>query len=133
MYKTFPATLDGLNAAVHTLESDLIAADCPLPIRRRLLIVVDEIVSNIIHYSGAKDFDVEIEYPTNPDSIKLSFFDSGRAYNPLIETAEPDITLSVEKRPIGGLGLFMVKKMMDSIEYKYQDGRNILVVSKLRS
>ena len=59
----------------------------------------------------------------------ITFLDSGVPYDPLAK-ADPDVTLSAEERQIGGLGIFMVKKSMDSMEYKYQDGRNILVIRK---
>jgi len=58
----------------------------------------------------------------------LVFRDDGTQYNPL-EAEDPDITLSIEERGIGGLGVFMVKKMMDSVEYEYIDGVNTLRLS----
>lgn len=55
--------------------------------------------------------------------------DNGKPYNPL-EKEDPDVTLSAEERGIGGLGIFMVKKSMDSLDYEYQDGKNILTIKK---
>ena len=57
----------------------------------------------------------------------MTFSDNGTPYNPL-ETKEPDVTLSAEDRKIGGLGIFMVKKMTESMEYKYENERNILSI-----
>ena len=59
------------------------------------------------------------------NKLNLIFEDDGRPYNPL-ETDDPDITLSAEERQIGGLGIFMVKKMTESMDYKYENSKNVL-------
>ena len=59
----------------------------------------------------------------------ITFIDNGVPYAPLAK-ADPDITLSVEERGIGGLGIYMVKKTMDDVSYEYKDGRNILRIKK---
>ena len=59
----------------------------------------------------------------------LSFIDEGVPFNPL-ESDEPDVSLSAEERAIGGLGIFLVKKTMDSIKYRYENGQNILTIEK---
>ena len=61
--------------------------------------------------------------------IYLTFSDNGIPYNP-IEANEPDITLPMQERPIGGLGLHMVRKMMDYIDYKHEDDRNVFTIGK---
>ena len=65
----------------------------------------------------------------DPLAVLLSFIDNGRAYDPLAAD-NPNTTLSAEERPIGGLGVFLVKKTMDEITYEYKDGMNILKVKK---
>ena len=64
--------------------------------------------------------------------IVYFFIDSGMPYDPLAK-ADPDITLSANKRQIGGLGIYLVKKTMDDVSYKYEDGHNILTIKKLLS
>ena len=59
----------------------------------------------------------------------MTFEDEGVYYNPL-EKEDPDVSLSVEEREIGGLGIFMVKKSMDKMEYEYTDGKNVLTITK---
>ena len=61
--------------------------------------------------------------------VTLTFIDSGVAYNPL-EQKEPDVTLSAEERQVGGLGIFLVKKTMDDMTYRREDGKNILTIRK---
>ncbi len=92
-------------------------------ISSKVSIAIDEIASNIINYSKAKT--AEISYSIEKNKLNLMFEDDGKPYNPL-ETEDPDITLSAEERQIGGLGIFMVKKMTESMDYKYENNKNIL-------
>ena len=62
------------------------------------------------------------------DAVKLTFSDNGKPYNPLIAD-EPDVTASAEEREIGGLGIFMVRKMMDDTSYMHKDDQNILTLT----
>lgn len=93
-------------------------------------IILDEIGSNIIKHSGASVFEVDIEILSNPSGIRLTFIDDGSAYNPLSHI-DPDTSLSAEERPIGGLGILMVKKLSNSIAYNRVHNRNFLIVTKL--
>lgn len=92
-------------------------------VANKVSIAVDEIYSNIINYSGAEL--ATISYEIKDGRLYITFTDDGIPYNPL-ESEEPDITLSAEERKIGGLGIFMVKKMTESMEYTYEDEKNIL-------
>lgn len=92
-------------------------------VANKVSIAVDEIYSNIVNYSGAEL--ATISYEIKDGRLYMTFTDDGIPYNPL-EAEEPDVTLSAEERKIGGLGIFMVKKMTESMEYTYEDGKNIL-------
>ena len=92
-------------------------------VANKVSIAVDEIYSNIINYSGAEL--ATISYEIKDGRLYMTFTDDGIPYNPL-EAEEPDVTLSAEERKIGGLGIFMVKKMTESMEYTYEDDKNIL-------
>lgn len=109
------------------LEEILTEADIPRSAAVRLYVAADEIVTNILHYSGAKTLDVCC--CVTADDVAISFSDDGTPYNPL-EREDPDVTLSAEERSIGGLGIFMVKNTMDDVKYEYLDGRNVLTVVK---
>ena len=61
--------------------------------------------------------------------LTVIFRDSGKSFDPLAKK-DPDITMSAEERDIGGLGIFLTKKFMDSVTYEYTDGRNVLTISK---
>ena len=89
---------------------------------------VDELVANIVDYSNSDYLDVEIVRDDN--SITLRFRDGGIPFNPL-KKDPPDISLPMEEREIGGLGIFLVIKKMDVVEYEHTDGENILTVKKM--
>ena len=95
--------------------------------KSRLMTATDEIMSNIVNYSGSKDFTVRIENASG--RVRLTFIDSGREYNPL-QHADPDIHLTLEDRPEGGLGIFMVKHLVDSVSYRRENDCNMLTLYK---
>ena len=133
MKLTYPATVEGLSSASERLNDTLDTEGCPAALKAKLMVAVDEVVSNIINYSGACEFEVEIAFPRNPESVRISFSDAGKAFNPLTEAPEADTTSDLNHRAVGGLGMFMVKKMMDDVNYVYENGRNVLTVHLLRS
>jgi serine phosphatase RsbU (regulator of sigma subunit)/anti-sigma regulatory factor (Ser/Thr protein kinase) len=92
----------------------------------KLMVAVDEIYSNIVRYSGASEAHVRLVKEL--DTLRLIFSDNGKPYNPL-DAKEPDVTASAEDRAIGGLGIFMVRKMMDNVEYEYTKGMNKLTLT----
>ena len=109
------------------METEMEKLEVSPKISMKLMIAIDEIYSNIVRYSGATEATVSIEKANN--TLKLYFKDNGKPYNPL-DAKDPDITASAEDRNIGGLGVFMVKKMLDNVEYKYVDNFNILTLTK---
>jgi anti-sigma regulatory factor (Ser/Thr protein kinase) len=112
---------------------DFVAADTeemPMKIQTQLAITVEEIFVNIAHYAYQPETgSAQIRVHCDENAVTLEFEDSGIPYNPL-EEETPDITLSAEERNIGGLGIFMVKEMMDQVSYSREGDRNILVVQK---
>lgn len=90
-------------------------------------IAIDEILANIIHYSGATEATVGCQVENGV--VTLRFADNGSPYDPT-QKEDPDITLSAADRQIGGLGIFMVKKFMTSVTYAFEGGRNVLTLVK---
>ena len=135
--RTFPPTQEGIAQASAFLDEtiDEIGATAVDRAPRlaalgpTLHIVLDEIASNIVKHSGATGFSVEVAFPSDPAGVQLVFSDDGAPYDPLAH-ADPDTALSAEERPIGGLGILMVKKMSDSVTYERVRDRNVLTVFK---
>ena len=94
-------------------------------ISNKIKLVTDEIYSNIVNYSGATR--AKISFCKTDKSIFLTFYDNGRPYNPL--TAEtPDISVNVNDRKEGGMGIYIVKNIASRIDYSNKDGLNILTI-----
>ena len=100
----------------------------------RLRIVIEEVFVNVACYAFAGSDNTEkvfvtFGYEEETDTIILRFCDEGIPFDPLKKT-DPDITLGAAARPIGGLGVFMVKHMMDDVRYTYEGGMNKLILRK---
>ena len=132
--------------ATAMVEEILEEAGCPMKIQLQVDVAVDEIISNIANYayaesSGTKTeassgdgpvpgtFTIRVELEQEPQAVWITFIDSGKPYNPL-EKDDPDVTLSLAERQIGGLGIFLVKKTMDKMTYERREGKNILRIMK---
>lgn len=116
---------DSISAVSDFFDNCVEEFEIPMKVGFRLKVVVDEIYSNIVYYSGAKQ--AQITFQNAPRTITLVFEDDGAAYNPL-EASDPDVTAGLEDREIGGLGLFMVKKMSEDIAYDHIEGKNRLTI-----
>lgn len=125
---TVNPTMETVSQIAAFVEEEMEKLEISPKISMKLMIAVDEIYSNIIRYSGATEATIKIE--KTETELCLWFIDNGKPYNPL-DAEEPDITTSSEDRKIGGLGIFMVRKMLNNVEYKYIDGKNILKLTKV--
>ena len=127
---TIEATIENMDAVLDFVRAHI--EDCPPKIKNKIAIAVDEVFSNIAHYAyrsncpEARDVTVRV---MAGDPITIAFEDSGAPYDPLAKD-DPDISLSAEERDIGGLGIFMVKNIMDSVEYRREGNKNILTIKK---
>lgn len=95
--------------------------------RDDIRLVAEELIVNIVDYSGSDYLDVEIE--RSLEQITLRLRDGGVPFN-LLEKEPPDITQPWEQRRIGGLGIYLVLKKMDKVEYARADGENVLTMMK---
>lgn len=126
------AVPEQLGAVLEMVDAELEERGCPVKTRMRIDVAVEEIFVNIAHYAyapGRGPAVIRIETEGDPPEASVTFTDRGVPYNPL-EQKEPDVTLAAEDREIGGLGIFMVRKSMDRVEYAYRDGKNILTLRK---
>lgn len=129
---TVEAKIENVDKVTEFVNEVLEEKECPLNVQMQLDVAIDEIFGNIAYYAygkGSGNATIQIEMEDNPPKITLTFIDQGIPYNPL-ESKDPDITLDIEDREIGGLGIFLVKKTMDELSYEYVDGQNILTMKK---
>lgn len=129
---TVKAVRENLAEVLGFIEAELEQADCPIKAQMQTGVAAEEIFVNIASYAypdGAGSATVRMEITGEPKTAVITFIDSGIPYDPLAKP-DPDVTLSAEERGIGGLGIFMTKKLMDEVVYEYKDGHNILTLKK---
>ena len=114
------------------INAELEAHDVPMKTIMQLDIAIEEIFVNIAHYAYNPEIGqaaITVDVDDAARSIAIRFMDRGKPYDPL-SREDPDVTLGVEERQIGGLGIYMVKKSMDEVSYAYEGGQNILTIRK---
>lgn len=129
---TLDAKVEKLNTVLEFLEEEMNRYEVPMRTQIQLNVAVEEIFVNIAYYAYAPSSGtatIKIKCIEDPRSLVITFIDSGMEYNPL-EREDPDVTLPAEERQIGGLGIYMVKKSMDSMEYERKDDQNVLTIRK---
>lgn len=127
--KADTAELDNVLSFADAILEEL---GCSVKAQMQIDIAIEEIFVNIAHYAypeGEGDAVISVGADTAAGGVQIVFEDEGIQYDPL-QNEDPDITLSAEDRPIGGLGIFMVKKSMDEVSYEYKDGKNRLTIKK---
>ena len=128
---TVDATRESIAQVAAFVEGELEKLSCPFKTVAQINIAVDELYSNIVNYAyggGAGQASVTVQ-GLDANSVSVTFEDSGVPYDPLAKP-DPDTTLGAEERKIGGLGIFIVKKTMDSMDYKYEDNKNVFTIVK---
>lgn len=129
---TVEAKIQNVDKVTEFVNTILEEHGCPLKIQMQLDVAIDEIFGNIAYYAygdGCGDATIQIEMEQDSRTVTLTFIDQSVPYNPL-ENKDPDITLDIEEREIGGLGIFLVKKTMDEVSYEYAERQNILTLKK---
>ena len=127
-----PANIEQLGAVMEFVDEVLERGDCPLEIRTLIDVAVEEIFVNIASYAYTSDegvAELNAGFEGEPRRVVITFKDGGVPYDPL-ENPDPDISLSAEERSVGGLGIFLVKQIMDKVGYRYENGQNILTLEK---
>ena len=132
MVRNFPAELSKLGEVLEFVDAELEKNDCTMKAQTAIDVALEEMFVNIAHYAypngeGSAEVDVSVDTALRTATVRLA--DSGVKFNPLAKT-DPDTEQNAEERPIGGLGIFMVKKMMDEVAYSYDGGRNIFTMMK---
>lgn len=114
------------------IDEQLEDAGCPMLTQIAIDVAVEELFVNIASYAYDQEIGVavvRVEMLDDPLSVKITFIDNGKQYDPLAKP-DPDITLAAKERKKGGLGIYMVKNSMDDMRYEYKEGKNILTIKK---
>ena len=130
--KIFPAKTESLSEVLGFVEETLESFECPMKIQTAICVAIEEVFVNVAHYAypnGEGDMSLQIGFEERSRTVTFRMTDKGIPFDPL-QKPDPDITLSAEDREIGGLGIFIAKKTMDSISYSYENGENVLTMIK---
>lgn len=126
------ALTDNFKKVIEFIDEQLQDTACPPKKKMQINLAVEEIFVNIAHYAyGSETGMAKIVSELDPAGTMLTiiFIDQGIPFNPL-QKEDPNTNLSPDDRQIGGLGIFLVKKLMNEVDYKYYEGCNILTIKK---
>lgn len=132
---TFNTTVNSKSgdlAGVHEMVGELERArSLPQRVVFDIKVVLDELLSNIVKYAYDDDVahEIVVRITATDGAVEIGIEDDGRAFDPFA-APQPDLSLPLAERPVGGLGIHFVRKLMDEIEYKRDGSRNILFLKK---
>ena len=129
---TVPACDNDPDPVIEFVEEQLAQFDCPPKALYQIQVAIEEILVNIVSYAQlAEDDGIEIrcEVLDGPLRVVLQFLDGGVPFDPLAKE-DPDISPDALEQREGGLGIFLVKQMMDEVSYAYENGKNTLMIQK---
>ena len=130
--RTYEAKTEALSDILGFVDEMLEKYECPMKIQTAVCVAIEEVFVNVARYAykgGEGDVILGIGFDAESRTVTFKMIDKGVPFDPL-KKPDPDITLSAEEREIGGLGIFITKKTMDSVEYTYNNGENILTMIK---
>ena len=128
--KTFPAKIETLSDVLGFVDQTLESYECPMKIQTAICVAIEEVFVNVAQYAyGEGEGNVTLSIGFDAESHKITFrmTDKGVPFDPL-KKPDPDITLPAEDRELGGLGIFIAKKIMDVVTYAYKNGENVLTM-----
>ena len=130
--KTFLAKTEALSDVLGFVDEMLQKFECPMKVQMAVCVAIEEVFVNIAHYAygdGEGNMTLDIGFDKESRVVTFRMADKGIPFDPL-KKPDPDITLSAEEREIGGLGIFITKKTMDTVTYSYENNENVLTMIK---
>ena len=129
---TMEASVQSIPKIISFIDDAMDEWGATVKTKYRIDVAADEILVNIAHYAYAPkmgEVTVRLELNEATRMMTIVFIDAGMPFD-LLQKPDPDVTLPKEERKIGGLGIFIVKKIMDAVDYRREGGHNILTVNK---
>ena len=129
---TLPATKENILRMTAFIDEQLKAVACPMKAQMQIDLALDELLGNIAAYAytaGSGEATVRFDFDDASRTAAITILDRGVPFDPLAKP-DPDVTASAEERDAGGLGIYLVRKTMDDMEYRYENGRNVLTIRK---
>lgn len=129
---TIESKLENVELLTDWINTIMEGCSYPRKIQTKIDVVIDELFSNIVYYAypdSVGKTTIRLKIPEDRSNLTMVFIDSGEEYNPLV-FEDPDITLSADDRAIGGLGILVVKSLMDDVRYERKNNQNFLTLYK---
>ena len=129
---TIDAKVENVEVVTAFVKEELKLLNCSSKVLMQIEVAIDELFSNIAYYAYENSkgkATVRVEISNDPLAVLITFVDNGIPYDPF-KKKDPNISLAADERQAGGLGIYIVKKTMDEIVYKYEEGKNILSIKK---
>ena len=127
------SSLDALEEITEAVEAFGAEQDWSAELLFHVQLVLDELASNVINHGyGESGHSFQIELESDAEAVRVELVDEARAYDPIEETPAATINAGVAERRVGGLGVHIVKQLMDKMEYRREDGKNCLTLVKKR-
>ena len=126
------ATVESLDEVLAFIDSELESVDCPMKVQMQIELAIEEIFVNIASYAYQPlegEAEIRCEVLEDPLRVVIQFLDHGKPYDPLAKEDADTSPEALEARE-GGLGILLVKKTMDDVQYAYEGGKNILTIQK---
>ena len=130
--RTYKAKTESLSDVLGFVDLMLEKYECSMKLQTAICVAIEEVFVNVARYAykdGEGDVEFAIGFDRESRTVTFRMTDGGVPFDPL-QKPDPDITLPADEREIGGLGIFITKKTMDSVEYAYENGKNILTMMK---
>ena len=130
--RIFAAKKENIEGMLSFVEEALEKTDCSIKMQTALCVAMEEAFVNVADYAypeGEGDAKISVDISPETGTAVFCISDKGIAFNPL-KKADPELTVPAEQREIGGLGIFIIKKTMDSVEYSRENGENRLIMTK---
>ncbi len=126
-----PAELERLASAVEEFaERESWAPEVVFSVN----LVLEELVINVMTHGSHEGLaEIEVAVTSSEDLVSIRLSDNGVAFDPLTDAPQPEVTGSVEDRHVGGLGVHLVRTMMDNVSYRRERGRNLLTMTTQRN
>ena len=127
---TLEAVIPNISVVTDWIDEELEQLGCPVKARMQFDVAIDELFTNIASYAyPGGTGKATVRFACEDRLVSVTFIDEGVPFNPL-DRPPPDVTLPASERLPGGLGIFLVRKSMDDVQYRHEDGRNILTIMK---
>ena len=130
---TVETKLDEMERLASAVEDFGRDDDWPADLTFQVNLALEELWLNVVNHGHTGGFhEVEIELTSEAEAVTIEITDDGRPFDPLQDAPNPSVNAPVDDRPIGGLGVYLVRTMMDEMEYKREEGKNRLTLVKRR-